>query len=62
MGLFGGVAEAMDPQSKCQKYAYAKATGTVEVYTGIPIPGLNPLSLEIIKVSIYLLGCVAFHL
>lgn len=51
LGVFGGVAEAMDLGKKCQKYAYAKATGTVEVYTGIPINGLNPLSLDIIKLE-----------
>ena len=37
--------------ARVQKYAYAKATGTVEVYTGLPIQGLNPLSLEIVKVE-----------
>ena len=51
LGIFGGVAEAMDLGRVCQKYAYAKASGTVEIYTGIPINGLNPLSLEVIKVE-----------
>jgi len=34
-----------------RRYAYAMATGTVEVYTGIPIAGLNPISLDIIKLE-----------
>lgn len=51
LGIFGGVAEAMDLGRVCQKYAYAKASGTVEIYTGIPLAGLNPLSLEVIKVE-----------
>jgi len=51
LGIFGGVAEAMDLGRKCQKYAYAKATATVEVYTGVRIHGLNPLSLDIIKLE-----------
>ena len=29
----------------------AKATATVEIYTGIPIGGLNPLSLDVVKVE-----------
>jgi len=51
IGIFGGTAEAMDPKSVCHKYAYVKTTGVVEIFTGIPIRGLNPLSLEVVKLE-----------
>jgi hypothetical protein len=53
LGVSGGVGEGQysDPKKTCVKYGYAEARAAVEIFTGVDIAGLNPLSIDIMKLS-----------
>ncbi len=53
LGVSGGVGEGQysDQKKTCVKYGYTEARAAVEIYTGVNIAGLNPLSIDIIKLS-----------
>jgi hypothetical protein len=53
LGVSGGIGEGQyaDDKKTCVKYGYAEAKAAVEIFTGVDISGLNPLSMDIIKLS-----------